>query len=36
MTSFGQIEAKRRNALKSTGPKTEAGISAFPEFEKTI
>jgi hypothetical protein len=25
MTSFRQIEAKRRNAIKSTGPKTEAG-----------
>ena len=25
MTSFEQIEANRRNALKSTGPKTEAG-----------
>jgi hypothetical protein len=25
MTSFRQIEANRRNALKSTGPKTEAG-----------
>lgn len=25
MTSFWQIEANRRNALKSTGPKTEAG-----------
>jgi hypothetical protein len=25
MTSFGQIEANRRNALKSTGPKTETG-----------
>jgi hypothetical protein len=25
MTSFRQIEANRRNAFKSTGPKTEAG-----------
>src|SRR3990172_1601128 len=25
MTSFRQIEANRRNALRSTGPKTEAG-----------
>ncbi|HXW72113.1 MAG TPA: hypothetical protein VEK34_11825, partial [Methylocella sp.] len=25
MTSFKQIEANRRNALNSTGPKTEAG-----------
>ncbi len=25
MTSFRQIEANRRNALKSTGPRTEAG-----------
>jgi hypothetical protein len=25
MTSFKQIEANRRNALKSTGPRTEAG-----------
>jgi hypothetical protein len=25
MTSFRQIEANRRNARKSTGPKTEAG-----------
>src|SRR5215472_14153317 len=25
MTSFKQIEANRRNALRSTGPKTEAG-----------
>src|SRR5262249_17969052 len=25
MTTFRQIEANRRNALKSTGPKTEAG-----------
>src|SRR5262252_4627293 len=25
MTSYRQIEANRRNALKSTGPKTEAG-----------
>ena len=25
MTSFRQVEANRRNALKSTGPKTEAG-----------
>jgi hypothetical protein len=28
MTSYRQIEAKRRNALKSTGPKTEAGKQA--------
>ena len=28
MTSFRQIEANRRNALKSTGPKTEAGKQA--------
>ena len=27
MTSFRQIEANRRNALKSTGPKTELGSS---------
>jgi hypothetical protein len=25
MTTFRQIEANRRNALKSTGPKTVAG-----------
>jgi hypothetical protein len=25
MTSYRQIEANRRNALKSTGPKAEAG-----------
>ena len=25
MTSYRKIEANRRNALKSTGPKTEAG-----------
>ena len=25
MTSYRQLEANRRNALKSTGPKTEAG-----------
>ena len=25
MTSYPQIEANRRNALKSTGPRTEAG-----------
>jgi hypothetical protein len=25
MTSYRQIEANRRNALKSTGPKTDAG-----------
>ena len=25
MTSYRQIEANRRNAVKSTGPKTEAG-----------
>lgn len=25
MTSFRQIESNRRNALKSTGPKSEAG-----------
>jgi hypothetical protein len=25
MTSYRQIEANRRNALKSTGPRTEAG-----------
>jgi hypothetical protein len=25
MASFSQIEANRRNALRSTGPKTEAG-----------
>jgi hypothetical protein len=25
MTSYRQIEANRRNALRSTGPKTEAG-----------
>ena len=28
MTSFRQIEANRRNALKSTGPKTDAGKQA--------
>jgi hypothetical protein len=28
MTSYRQIEANRRNALKSTGPKTEAGKQA--------
>ena len=28
MTSYKQIEANRRNALKSTGPKTEAGKQA--------
>ena len=28
MTSYHQIEANRRNALKSTGPKTEAGKQA--------
>jgi len=28
MTSNRQIEANRRNALKSTGPKTEAGKQA--------
>jgi hypothetical protein len=28
MTSYRQIEANRRNALKSTGPKTEAGKKA--------
>jgi hypothetical protein len=28
MTSYSQIEANRRNALKSTGPKTEAGKQA--------
>jgi len=28
MTSYRQIEANRRNALKSTGPKTEAGRQA--------
>ena len=28
MTSFRQIEANRRNALKSTGPKTELGRHA--------
>src|SRR5438477_4071789 len=28
MTSYRQIEANRRNALKSTGPKTEAGKHA--------
>jgi hypothetical protein len=25
MTSYRQVEANRRNALKSTGPRTEAG-----------
>jgi hypothetical protein len=25
MTSYRQIEANKRNALKSTGPKTQAG-----------
>ena len=28
MTSYRQIEANRRNALKSTGPQTEAGKQA--------
>ena len=28
MTSYRQIEANRRNALKSAGPKTEAGKQA--------
>jgi hypothetical protein len=28
MTSYRQIEANRRNAFKSTGPKTEAGRQA--------
>jgi hypothetical protein len=28
MTSYRQIEANRRNAFKSTGPKTEAGKQA--------
>ena len=28
MTSYRQIDANRRNALKSTGPKTEAGKQA--------
>ncbi len=28
MTSYRQIEANRRNALKSTGPKTDAGKQA--------
>jgi len=28
MTSYRQIEANRRNALKSTGPKTETGKQA--------
>ena len=28
MTSYRQIEANRRNALRSTGPKTEAGKQA--------
>src|ERR1700746_3988708 len=28
MTSYRQTEANRRNALKSTGPKTEAGKQA--------
>jgi anti-sigma-K factor RskA len=28
MSSYRQIEANRRNALKSTGPKTEAGKQA--------
>jgi hypothetical protein len=28
MTSYGQIEVNRRNALKSTGPKTETGKQA--------
>src|SRR5260370_22723983 len=28
MTSFRQIEANRRNALRSTGPRTEAGKQA--------
>jgi hypothetical protein len=27
MTSLKQLEANRRNALKSTGPKTETGNS---------
>jgi len=29
MTSYRQIEANRRNALKSTGPRTEAGKRTF-------
>jgi hypothetical protein len=28
MISYRQVEANRRNALKSTGPKTEAGKQA--------
>jgi hypothetical protein len=28
MTSYRQVEANRRNALKSTGPKTEGGKQA--------
>ena len=28
MTSYRQIEANQRNALKSTGPRTEAGKQA--------
>jgi hypothetical protein len=31
MTSYSQIEANRRNALKSTGPKTETGKRATPD-----
>jgi hypothetical protein len=30
MTSFRQVEANHRNALKSTGPRTEAGKLAHP------
>jgi hypothetical protein len=32
MTSYRQIEANRRNALKSTGPRTEAGKSAMSDL----
>ena len=30
MTSFRQIQANRRNALKSTGPSSEEGKTAIP------
>ena len=38
MTSYGQIEANRRNALKSTGPKAEAGkqVSRYSSLDDRI
>jgi hypothetical protein len=33
MTSFRQIEANRLNALKSAGPKTEAGNGGRGEMQ---